>query len=103
VDKNRVKSPVGKRLKEARLEKGISQKKLGILAGIDQFSASARINQYERDKHIPDYSTATRLADALEVPVTFLFADNEELAELILGFSKSSEQVKEKVKNILKS
>ena len=40
------------RLKEARLRLGLSQEKLGVLAGIDEFSASARINQYERGKHV---------------------------------------------------
>ena len=77
------KSPIGERLREARTRKGLSQKKLGILAGIDQFSASARINQYERDKHVPDFSTARRLADKLEIPVTYLYAENDDLAELI--------------------
>lgn len=48
---------VAKRLKEARLAKGLSQKKLGIAAGIDEFTASPRMNQYERGVHIPDYST----------------------------------------------
>ena len=37
-----------KRLKEARLRSGLSQEKLGVLAGIDEASASARMNQYER-------------------------------------------------------
>lgn len=32
-----------KRLKEARLAAGLSQKKLGIAAGIDEFVASTRI------------------------------------------------------------
>jgi DNA-binding XRE family transcriptional regulator len=47
-------SIVAKRLKEARLLAGISQKKLGIKAGIDEFTASARINQYEKGAHMPN-------------------------------------------------
>jgi transcriptional regulator with XRE-family HTH domain len=39
------------RLKEARLRTGLSQQKLGILAGIDEATASARMNQYERGIH----------------------------------------------------
>jgi hypothetical protein len=42
-----------KRLKEARLRVVIAQKQLGIKAGTDDFSASARITQYERGKHMP--------------------------------------------------
>lgn len=35
-----------KRLKDARQLHGLSQKGLGIAAGIDEFVASARINRY---------------------------------------------------------
>ena len=48
-------SVVARRLKEARVRAGLSQKQLGIKAGIEEFSASPRINQYERGKHTPDY------------------------------------------------
>lgn len=40
-------SSIYKRLKEARLEAGLSQKRLGIAAGVDEFVVSARMNQYE--------------------------------------------------------
>ena len=96
------KSPVGRRLKEARLLQGLSQKGLGIKAGIDQFSSSARINQYERDKHVPDYQTATRLADALEIPVTYLFTDDDDLAAIILKYSQVSKTKQRHIKKLLK-
>ena len=70
-----------KRLKEARLKLGISQAKLGIFAKFDESSSSARINQYERGKHYPDYQTAVRLAKALNVPTPYLFAKEDDLAE----------------------
>jgi transcriptional regulator with XRE-family HTH domain len=41
----------------------------GIQAGIDQFSASARMNQYEKGKHSPDLTTVARLCKVLNVPV----------------------------------
>lgn len=72
-----------KRLRESREVVGISQKQLGILAGIDPFVASARINQYERGKHIPDLLTAQRLAAELRVPVSYLYEPDDDLAELI--------------------
>ena len=37
-------STFARRLKAARLEKGITQEELGIQSGIDEFSAKARIN-----------------------------------------------------------
>lgn len=72
-----------KRLKEAREAIGVSQKQLGILAGVDEFVASARINQYERGKHLPDLSMAERLAGVLKVPVSFLYEPNDDLAALL--------------------
>ncbi|MGC1522744.1 MAG: helix-turn-helix transcriptional regulator [Steroidobacteraceae bacterium] len=80
-------SIVAKRLKEARLRAGISQKQLGIRAGIDEFSASARINQYERGKHMPDLLTLTRLAAVMEVSVPYFYCQDVDLADVILKFS----------------
>ena len=57
---------------------------LGIAAGIDEFSASPRINQYERGKHTPDFHTAERLARVLGCPTTYFYTREDDLAELIL-------------------
>jgi len=77
-------SVVAKRLREARTRAELSQKQLGIKAGIDEFSASPRINQYERGKHAPDYSTVERLAKVLKVPTPFFYAGDDDLAKIIL-------------------
>ena len=79
-------SVFAKRLKEARLRANLSQERLGVLAGIDEASASARMNQYERGKHAPDRLTVERLADVLAVPVPYLYAADDEVAELLLAF-----------------
>lgn len=88
---------VAARLKEARLRAGISQKELGIQAGIDEFSASARVNQYERGKHMPDLQTLTRLAAIVKAPVPYFYCQDGELAELILRFSSLSKAQKKRV------
>jgi transcriptional regulator with XRE-family HTH domain len=88
---------VAKRLEEARSATDLSQKKLGIAAGIDEFSASARINQYERGKHIPDYSTLERIAKVLAVPVPYFYAADDELAKWILSFSKLTKAQRDKI------
>lgn len=80
-----------KRLREARLRLGISQAKLGIAANIDEFSASARMNHYEKGRHYPDYKTAERLARALKVPTPYLFAREDDLAEWILQFKQQTD------------
>lgn len=61
----------GARLKQARLNAGLSQKMLGIEAGIDAFVASTRINRYELGIHRPDLLTVRKLAKVLDVPVAF--------------------------------
>ncbi|MDP3562222.1 MAG: helix-turn-helix transcriptional regulator [Legionellaceae bacterium] len=81
-------SPFCKRLKEARISANISQKKLGIEAGMDQFSASARMNHYEMGRHTPDYSTLKRIATVLNLPVAYFYAESDELAELIRIFNQ---------------
>lgn len=76
----------GKRLKEAREAIGLSQRELGIKAGIDPSVASTRINRYELGVHKADYPTSQRLAAVLGVPVAYLYADDDELALLIKRF-----------------
>jgi transcriptional regulator with XRE-family HTH domain len=76
-----------RRLKEARLAVGYSQKTLGILAGIDEFVASTRINRYELGVHETDITTARRLADVLGVPLAYFFAEEDDLADMIRRFS----------------
>lgn len=81
-------SPLCKRLKEARLSANYSQKKLGIEAGMDQFSASARMNHYEMGRHTPDYSTLKRIATVLNIPVAYFYTEDDCLAEFIKIFSE---------------
>jgi transcriptional regulator with XRE-family HTH domain len=76
------------RMKAARERLAISQAELGIRAGIDEFCASARINQYERGKHAPDFLTVRNLAKALGVPTAYFYAEDDGLAELILLYGK---------------
>ncbi|WP_308365096.1 MULTISPECIES: helix-turn-helix transcriptional regulator [unclassified Microbulbifer] len=87
-------SVIGKRLKEARLRAGLAQERLGILAGIDEMSASARISQYERGVHTPGYPLAERFADVLDVPVEYLYAKNDSIAELLLQLHRLPTEVK---------
>lgn len=83
-----------KRLKEARTAAGYSQEKLGILAGIEEASASARMNQYERGKHQPDYSVVEKIAKILDVPEAYFYAKEDDLAELILAYHASNDKEK---------
>lgn len=73
---------ISDRLKAARLRAGLSQEKLGKLAGIDPTSASARMNQYERGKHSPDYRLMCRVAEILNMPVSWFYTQDDEQARL---------------------
>jgi len=81
---------VAARLREARTAAGLSQRELGVRAGLDPSVASPRVNQYERGKHTPDTSTLAKLGEVLEVPVAYFFASDDDLAELITTFHRLS-------------
>jgi len=88
------------RLAQARERAGLSQKQLGILAGLDPAVASPRINQYERGKHEPQIKTAKQLAEVLGIPAAFLYTEDELLAQLLLQWNDLSVRQK---KDLLKS
>ena len=88
------KSPICLRLKEARLAAGLSQKSLGIKAKIDQFSASARMNQYEMDTHVPDFHTVKRIATVLDLPTAYFYCEDDQLAQLIIGWAQATKKKK---------
>jgi transcriptional regulator with XRE-family HTH domain len=82
-------SVFSRRLRQAREATGLSQKGLGIEIGLDPGVASARINRYEQGVHLPDIDTAQRLADRLQVPLPYLFTDDDDLAQMILNHARS--------------
>jgi len=93
--------PVHERLKQARIKCNISQRSLGIAAGIDPASASARMNQYERGKHVPDYDTLCKLANVLCVPVPYFYASDDE-AVFMLDMAHLSMDQQALVKSLVK-
>ena len=89
-----MQNPLPLRLKTARKKAGLTQQQLGMRLGMEQSSASARMNQYEKGKHAPDYQTMQRIAAELGLPVAYFYCDDELLAELICAIStlKKEEQ-----------
>ncbi len=77
-----------RRLKIRRNLLGLTQMELGVRAGIEESSASARINQYERGKHAPDFLTVCNLARVLGVPAAYFYAEDDQLAEVITRFGR---------------
>ncbi|WP_038483865.1 helix-turn-helix domain-containing protein [Collimonas arenae] len=87
----------GRRLKEARLAAGLSQKQLGIQAGLDEFVASTRINRYELGVHKADYKIAQNLSKILNVPTGYFYTEEDNLAELMLTFHLLSTKKKNEI------
>ncbi|PJC13894.1 MAG: transcriptional regulator [Comamonadaceae bacterium CG_4_9_14_0_8_um_filter_57_21] len=85
---------LARHLKEARLRLDVTQEKLSVLAGIDEFSASARMNQYEKGKHSPHYQIVTKLASVLNVTATYFYSDDDLEAEMLLEFARLKPQQK---------
>lgn len=59
---------IGKRLKEIRLTKKISQQELGDIVGVNKVS----ICGYENGTRIPSLDTLTKLADTLHLSIDYL-------------------------------
>lgn len=76
-------SPFPLRLKQARTRKGLTQQQLGELLGLDPNNASARMNQYERGKHAPDFTTLKRIAELLNVPVAWFYCEDDLEASIV--------------------
>lgn len=90
-----------RRLREARQAAGLSQRNLGIEAGLDAFVASTRVNRYETGVHQPDLQTIARLAEVLHLPVAYFYAEDDRLAALILGFHRGDRKLKEKLSGLV--
>ncbi|WDJ86136.1 helix-turn-helix transcriptional regulator [Xanthomonas campestris pv. incanae] len=79
----------GRRLREARLARGMNQAALGAVLGLEeQNSAAPRISRYERGDRMPDNESMAKLAEALELPVAYFHAVSEPMAEAILVMSQ---------------
>ena len=84
-------STFGRRLREARLARGMNQAALGAVLGLEEENTAApRISRYERGDRMPDNESMEKLAAALELPVAYFHAASEPLAEMILLMSRLS-------------
>lgn len=75
---------VGRRIRQLREDLGWSQEKVGVAIGIDESSARARISRYELGVHEPPLPTVRLIADALGVPLIYLYCEDDAIADLLL-------------------
>lgn len=92
-----------RRLKKARLALHISQRELGRRIGLSEDVVSSRVTRYELGTSEPDFLTASKLAKELGVPLAYLLADNDALADIILAVAGMSPAAQRKMAAELKA
>ncbi|MGY4883844.1 XRE family transcriptional regulator [Xanthomonas citri pv. eucalyptorum] len=76
-------------MKQARELQGIpSQRALGVLMGLDKKLASSRVNRYENETSGIDLDGLGKLADTLGVPMAYLVAEDDDMADAILSLGE---------------
>lgn len=74
------------RIKEIRLQNGISQKQLALAIGVAQNTLS----QYENGKRAPDFDTMARISDYFHVSVDYLLGRDEEKPPTVISEEQNS-------------
>ncbi len=74
------------RIKEIRLQNGISQKQLALAIGVAQNTLS----QYENGKRAPDFDTMARISDYFHVSVDYLLGRDEEKLPTVISEEQDS-------------
>ncbi len=84
----------GRRIRALREGLGWSQEKLGVAIGIDESSARARISRYELGVHEPPLPTVRLIADALGVPLSYLYCEEDQVADLLLRLNRLEPKIR---------
>lgn len=77
---------IGQKIKQVRLHRGMTQKELGIMVGLDKKTADIRIAQYESSVRTPKAAMKERLAAALGVNPNYFCDFDIHTAEDIILF-----------------
>jgi len=88
---------IGRRMRSRREALAWSQEKVGVEIGIDESASRARISRYELGTHEPPVKTARLIADALGVPLTYLYCEDDEIAALLLALERLPKARKEEI------
>ncbi|EKS6888769.1 helix-turn-helix transcriptional regulator [Enterobacter bugandensis] len=88
---------VPKRLKEARIQAGLTQEKLGVLAGIEESTAYSRLSQYEKGTHRPTFEQVCAFAKVLNMPECYFYTREDQFAQVVLKAYLAYQQSKHKI------
>ena len=94
-------SVIGRRLKEARQLAELSQEQLGLLAGLEVESASARMNRYERGTRVPDVALLAKIGAVLNLPVMYFYAVTDDEAKLLTAYHRMPPDDRAKVLDLV--
>lgn len=97
-----AKSLFGRRLKQARIAIGLAQDKLGVMIGLDESCSSARMSRYENGIHAPAFEIAQRIAEAMNLPTSYFYCADDDLAELLILYHQTSQDKKKKISEYIK-
>lgn len=84
-------STLGRRLREARERAGLPQDRLGVLAGLEESSSSARMSRYEGGIHEPPLQFVEAVAKVVGISAAYFYCSDDRLADLIRIYSDLSE------------
>jgi transcriptional regulator with XRE-family HTH domain len=82
----------GQRLRQLRQRRKLAQDELGVMAGLEESSSSARMSRYESGVHEPPFPFVEVLAKVLNVSPAYFFCTDDRLADLILIYSGVPEE-----------
>lgn len=88
IPKNSV---LSRRLRQARQRRDLSEDRLGILAGLEESSSSARMSRYESGIHEPPHQFVETLAKVLGISAAYFYCADDRLADIIRIYSDLSE------------
>ena len=93
---------IGKKLKERRLELGLTQEELAYMVG---YTSKSTINKIEKDYHDVNQSTLIKLSNALKVSPTYFIEEchtEPHPSEVIMTYAKKiAELPAEKQENVM--
>ncbi|MBC7489257.1 MAG: helix-turn-helix transcriptional regulator [Glaciimonas sp.] len=92
LSKNTV---LSRRLRQARQRRDLPQDRLGVLAGLEESSSSARMSRYESGIHEPPFQFVEAVAKVLGISAAFFYCSDDRLAQIIQIYSDLSEVKRE--------
>lgn len=75
----------------------LAQDKLGVLAGLEESSSSARMSRYESGIHEPPLYFIEAIAKVIGLSPAYFYCNDDRLAEVIRIYSNVSESKREAI------